>query len=738
MTRTGLIALAMLVALLVSICFYFLFEQKGPDPLSLPATEQGDSDSSADSPGAVGEGENKKERIEAGGDPNPVDTGSADSAASSVITGTVLDRASNTPVKDALLFIGLDVPAVNAAAAGWIDSLRSGEDGRFAFDGLSHIPHRIRAVAPGRLFAEIRNVFPGEDKEVLLAADSGIPCELKVEGLDGSEPLPLQEISLEAHGEAWALNTKTDHMGAFSITGIDSGRLESADNNWDLRIVVPGYMNPVLELVSDTQEQSYTITVERGTTVLGQVVDKADGSAIAGAVVFADSGHSVTTDERGCYTITGVFDTLCADAPGYAMAAEELVDVPGGIEFEDVRVTFELERGLTLYGRVTDTDLRPIPGVRVGVAGFSLDLAVDDQRLERNLLQEYGSITDSDGCYRIEELSAQVTDLPGIIELEVRPPGWQGGTEEDVRLKNARGEVEHNIILQLSSRFSGAVLGVNGEPLQAASVILQGVGDGQYQMSMTDERGEFQFSNLLFGPYHAVVLVRDNPVLIQAIEIPSSHLTFRVQPHQEVTGTVVRQTDGAPIPGLLTQLVYCFGVMTFDEKTVTDEEGRFAFDNVPPGNLSLYFTQHGDVPLYAPLPRRHRELIEVEQGPWIGVVEYRERPSGWAEFEFAVAKPDGKFQAPEGLTEVWLSTFRFSRASKLGQSKRFENRLLPGFVAGEGGEKLLGKGKEGFRVFLRQGDYMLRFVLQTGTTEIVRDVSITVKREEVVKHRVIF
>ena len=73
-----------------------------------------------------------------------------------------------------------------------------------------------------------------------------------VETATGMEPLPEKEVMLEVRSLGWELSRSTDHLGTFTITGIDSDWLESANENLLLRIVMPGYSDPIIECSYNT------------------------------------------------------------------------------------------------------------------------------------------------------------------------------------------------------------------------------------------------------------------------------------------------------------------------------------------------------------------------------------------------------------------------------------------------------------------------------------------------------
>jgi 5-hydroxyisourate hydrolase-like protein (transthyretin family) len=642
------------------------------------------------------------------------------------VAGRVLAEESRAPLKGATVRISFDSPRGAMESNPWLAVTSTDENGSFEVKGLWFASYLVRASAEGRLDAERPHVLPDSPAEILLALDPGIPCRVEVDRDGGEEALPGQAVLLEMPEEGWRLETQTDAEGNFLITGIDRNKLKLAASFQGLDVVVPGFVEA--ELTPEKNEERYTITVQEGKTVSGQVLDQATGKPIAGATVASDSGHSALTDAEGRYAIAGVGDYMAAHARGYAAQTLDLEELQG--QKEPLQHDFRLGPGLTLFGRVRDAAGAGIAGVRVGILLDSIDWDLDSERVGRALADQLSAVSDETGKYRIVGLPAQALDLPGLLDIEVRPPGSGNGIAEEVKIDIEAGEVQHDITLNLVASVPGVVLKADGAPLAGAQVYLESVQDDLYQVSATDGDGKFVLRNLAVGNYRLVVESGDRPLIFQTIAIPSESLTLRVEPSVAVQGAVVSTKDAEALPNMKVRLISGRTRFRFTLETVTDGAGGFVFTDAPTGDYQLDISLPQDSAPFRDLAPRHRINISVPRGGWSSVVQYPNVPAGMARFRFSILEKDGSKREVGESVDVRVTSFR--------ASPRDGKRMGFSYRARDGAGTSLGTGAGTFETRLREGTYSIRCILSSAGATLTKDDTFTIAESETLDREVVF
>jgi protocatechuate 3,4-dioxygenase beta subunit len=649
------------------------------------------------------------------------------------ISGRVASEEGGAAIQGAAVRLALDVPPDAFESLRWLQTVTTGGDGRFEFRGLRGAPCKLRASAAGRLDLELSGVFPGDNVEMALKTDGGAPCrvvvqrEEDVERNGEEEALGGREVILEIPDVGWRLDATTDARGVFSITGLGESRLEEAVGGSEVIVAVPGFANAEIESTPGG-EQRYLVTVEPGITVAGTVLDQATGTPIPGATVEADSRCAVSTDDRGKYSISGASDTLTALAPGYAVQTVMLDDVTGGETVASARVDFRLKRGVVIFGRVADSGGRPLRGVRVKIGPDDLTLDTDNEHLETRILDLLADVTDEKGLYRLEGLSPDALGLPGILDLLVSPPGSEKGVLSEVTVEVEAGEVEHDIVLDLVKSVAGTLAGADGKPLPGARVLAESADEELYQVCSTDAAGRFELTSLPPGKYHFLVSREGRPIWIGEVTVPCEPLSLRVEPGGNVAGRVVSQRDGEPLPEMHVRLLVHKGAVGGRLEAVTDEMGRFAFAEVPPGRFQLEVQRPPGSSPFTGWVLLHRQDVQVPGDSSNLQILYPSHPSGWVVLRFALQGADGSILETKEPVEVRVLSFRPS-----GTPERKEPFALSG--------TLVGRAVGSYQVRLREGSYVLRSILASSPAPggaKVKDENITVRDGEKVERTVTF
>lgn len=524
------------------------------------------------------------------------------------------------------------------------------ENGRFRIRARPSTPYSVRVSAPGRESAELSGVVAGDDLDLRLARDEGLPCVLVLDGPAATRSVAGQRVGLLLGDGSWSLEAETDALGRFAISGIPRERLETAMEDGTVRAIVPGFANALL--VASTGSNAaltsapYAVVVTTGLTVRGRVLDSRTLRPVAGARLVADSGSAAWSDDRGEYELPGVEESIVVVADGYAPEARA---APSGTPVGSLSgVDFHLLRGVRLVGRALRRDGSALAGVRVAV--WPVEPSGEEQDI---LVQSAGqevAFSGEDGSFEIEGLDPRRLQLPGILELRIRPPGWTGAIRQTVGIEVDTGDHRHDVVLDVSPEIPGTVVDSDGGPLSGARVSIRRVGDPISLVTVTDSRGVFTVRDVVDGSYHVAVDVDGRLVTLVRVELPADSLELRRESGAQVLGTVVLASTGDPLGQARLRLLARDGGLDLGIRSMADASGRFAFDDVSPGPYLLH--------VELPSPRlpidagfaSHEVAIDVTEEGWSGLVEHPAHPSG--RVTFRIREPTERGPRPARDVEI--------------------------------------------------------------------------------------
>ncbi|TDA68928.1 MAG: hypothetical protein D9V47_06585 [Clostridia bacterium] len=551
------------------------------------------------------------------------------------ISGTVTDEAGS-PIA------GADVWA-DFWDGKWAGGTRTGADGCYTIRGLPGGDYRVQAEAPGWArevyqdtlrhdqATQVTVTAPGDTPNIDFTLEPGGTISGWVTDADGN---PLAGVGVSVDGPGYGFGAETDADGYYRVEGVAYGSYlvrapahggwAPGDDNW----VMEYYHEKVGEDAADVVEVSAArpdvtdsnFTLEPGGSISGRVTDEA-GSPIAGADVWADFwdgkwAGGTRTGADGCYTIRGLPGgdyRVQAEAPGWArevyqdtlrhdQATPVTVTAPGDMS----NIDFTLERGGTISGLVTDADGNPLAGVGVHVDGPGYG---------------FGAETDADGYYRVEGVA--------YGSYLVRAPahgGWAPGDDnwvmeyyhekvgEDaadvVEVSAARPDVtDINFTLEPGGSISGLVTDEAGNPIAGVGVwaelnvgtdkwvgvsnaqtgsdgsyVLRGLPSGEYKVGAWAPGYAQSFYPGVISWEDAGTVTVDAPVITSGINLALSLATTgtitgqaTLQGRSEHSGIEVRLLDAAnPEAGALATVL-------------TDPQGNFRLEDVPPGAYTLEF-----------------------------------------------------------------------------------------------------------------------------------------------------
>lgn len=394
-----------------------------------------------------------------------------------------------------------------------------------------------------------------------------------------------------------------------------------------LRAAAPGYLplrsSPVpLPLPSS---HGATLALQPAATVEGVVTSAEDGQPVAGAELTleerrAPTGNveiriggpselpvAATTDAAGRFRLTGIDPArpwgLLVKGPGFAPARVDLGALDPRRPLRDVSVT--LEPGHTVTGTLEDEAGRPVPGATVtlshraripGMGGVRVISPGGDQGADIE------AASDRSGRFTLKGVPE------GHFGLTVERAGF--ATHDDTTLHIEKETGDHDagvIVLAPEEVVQGFVSTRAGEPIEGVSVRANPSGEeamfvmagaaGQEPDTRSDPAGWFVVGGLAEGDRVDLSLERAGYLRksVPGVQVPPDMpLEITLDPASSLTGYVL-DGDGAGIAGATVRLARNtaggMGGRTFVMRMVvseeTDQDGRFVFEDLEPGDVDL-------------------------------------------------------------------------------------------------------------------------------------------------------
>ncbi len=518
--------------------------------------------------------------------------------------GIVVDRAGR-PVADAAIRImaeyRIDQGSSSYGTFGGGVLGESDAEGRFQLDTLRDgAIYLLYVESKDKERGFIRNVRPGRTD---LRA-TVVPCP-KLEGRvvgdlkslehDSGVPVVWQTQIVPTGFESGADTTRlswrvvVDPNGSFKLDNLVPGEVALRARNHVWRWPIPATTGPltvdlnqapegqalrriVLQIVSAEGEISASgsirINYKQGDVDLDRKVELRDGRA----------GFDAPVGCRVSYRI----DSLT----GYWFPSGDLaVDSGDGEQAVELRAV----AAGAIVGRVLSADGAPI----VENVSLNCKAVANPPGLEQQYLHVNNVSVDADGRFFISPLP-----LGGTYAV-VASRGHAPQASDTIRLDDAAPTREVEIRLPRTAASSGRVLSPDGLPLRDAPVSLALdnpiVGTSWGPPVLTDHDGRFQFDDLAADrDGYAVKL--DFRKDFQPVKAPlrpgGAPVEIQVERGGRLEGRVVEASSGRPIPGVaMYAMTHTPGAPTsyrrFEPESVTDQDGRFRFSNLPDQPVEL-------------------------------------------------------------------------------------------------------------------------------------------------------
>jgi uncharacterized GH25 family protein len=499
-----------------------------------------------------------------------------------VLRGTVL--SSDAPAAGARVAFGSWMAGVSATVV----ALATG-----GFElTVPEVPGVLDIDWRGRVYSFEIEPFYGEPRTFRLGDRVGISGTVRDEG-----GAPIAGAQIRVESDAVFVRASTDAEGRFAVPDLPTGRPKLTVFAEGFAPHLPHPVAPPAEL-DPGEQRTVEIVLGKGTRVTGRVVDAGTGVPLPGAEVRASSDLQeripphivVKADERGCFELRATPDRpldLAVRSEGHCLSIgwrEKLVSsVPAeDLDLGDVKVP----RTVTLTGRVLGIDGTPRPGVEVSVGD-----GVWPSRTHR---------TDADGRF-----SAPGLDPTGMAHVGLTDPFWGHFILFPGRPSPESFDLRPPAPVALEGKVTLREEPLRGATVRATVLVPPDCVVGIAGVGRTGPDGRYRLPRLTNVEYLVEVIHPRAKPWSKEIELPApdgaTPLDVELSPAdpsaESETGLtiegVVRSEDDRPVPGITMEIRNTSGHR--DWRT-SDTEGRFLFENLPPGTYRLRTRLEDDSP----------------------------------------------------------------------------------------------------------------------------------------------
>uniref|UniRef100_A0A7C4LIY6 Carboxypeptidase regulatory-like domain-containing protein n=1 Tax=Schlesneria paludicola TaxID=360056 RepID=A0A7C4LIY6_9PLAN len=460
------------------------------------------------------------------------------------VSGRVVDAQTQRPLRFA-----------EVSVRGFAIKVKTDAKGTFHLVELPSHVARLDVVHAGYQDGQVAlRLEEGQETsvEVQLAAD-GV---LRGVVIDAATQAPLADATIEVQPQG--VRTQSGPNGRFVLNGLRTGIVEievNAAGSEPVRLTHDIVSGKLADLV---------IPLAGKLALSGQVVHRLTGKPVPEATVaWRGTKARAKTDAEGRFRIERIRPgnvELDVVATGFAPGKLSVA-----VDRAETQMEIPLDGMAVVVGRVTDQ----LTGA--GIAGAEVLLRGTRAKVT----------TDEEGRFRMEQL------LGGPAEFEVAATGYPRVTSK----LNVLPQNETTFATQLSgtAEVSGQVIDEEGLPVARAVATLAGTA---YRVT-ADDQGRFQLRGCRAGTValelsadgYATAEVSATLKMGEAVSLG----TIRLESARALRGWVLNAATGEPIEGARIALV------RGNRQAVTNREGRFQLDGVPPREFAARVAATGFV-----------------------------------------------------------------------------------------------------------------------------------------------
>ena len=488
------------------------------------------------------------------------------------VEGVVVEEDTGKPLPGARVLL-----ASPGFGGGQQASALTGTDGVFRLADLGEGEWNLRAMVGTNEFSDwvcepaAASVTPlATNRNVKITASRGGVIEVSVRGADGQV---LKETQVSASAQNVGQSAQTSDLGI--------ARLRLAPGDYSLFVQQAGWRVFQSQATCDKgQTNRQEVVLEPAPRIAGVVLDPAGKPAPKITVaLFPNSDGETLTDDQGRFSLTSDPNRFggMGDMQSVIIARDIAHNLAATLEGEEnnTNLSVRLEPGLTLVGRVTDTNGKAVTNAEFYVMFHT-------ERMGSSLGSPVAA--GADGRFEVKGLPAgrhySLTVMANGYGTENRDLGTADPAARTMELDPFQLPVAN-------LRLAGVVVDEEDKP--AAGVMIYSHGAGQPNVNgQTDSKGRFSFDQVCAGTINLsahspsgrgqgsiVAEGGDTNITLKLGAMQPMVGMGRANAKSKLTGTIV-DPEGKPAPKVLVSL-FPF----YEGEKKTDDEGRFTLTSDP-------------------------------------------------------------------------------------------------------------------------------------------------------------